>query len=162
MDNLWAPWRIEYVRAPKEEDGCIFCDLPAANDDKESLILLRGASAYVVLNRFPYNNAHLLIAPFEHNSEFDALAAGTQHEMLSLATRSMAVLRQELDAGGFNFGANFGAAAGAGIEEHVHLHVVPRWTGDTNFMPVIGTTKVQVQGLQDTWELLTKALASTD
>ena len=162
MDNLWAPWRIEYVRAPKEEDGCIFCDLPAANDDKESLILLRGASAYVVLNRFPYNNAHLLIAPFEHNSEFDALAAETQHEMLSLATRSMAVLRQELDAGGFNFGANFGAAAGAGIEEHVHLHVVPRWTGDTNFMPVIGTTKVQVQGLQDTWELLTKALTSTD
>ena len=123
---------------------------------------MRGDTAFVMLNRYPYNNAHLLIAPFEHNSEFDALAAGTQHEMLSLATRSMAVLRKELDAGGFNFGANFGAAAGAGIKEHVHLHVVPRWTGDTNFMPVIGTTKVQVQGLQDTWELLTKALASTD
>jgi ATP adenylyltransferase len=162
MDNLWAPWRIEYVRAPKEEDGCIFCDLPDANDDQKSLIILRGATAYVVLNRFPYNNAHLLIAPFEHNSEFDALAAGTQQEMLSLATRSMAVLRKELDAGGFNFGANIGTAAGAGIEEHVHLHVVPRWTGDTNFMPVIGTTKVQVQGLQDTWEQLSKALASTD
>ena len=160
MDNLWAPWRMEYVQAPKASDSCIFCDLPAAGDDKESLIILRGEKAFAMLNSFPYNNGHLLIAPFEHTAEFDALPADTQQEILSLSTRLMVVLREEMNAGGFNFGANIGVAAGAGIEEHVHLHIVPRWVGDTNFMPAIGTTKVQVQGLHDTWEQLTGALNS--
>ncbi|MBA7610960.1 AP-4-A phosphorylase [subsurface metagenome] len=154
FDRLWAPWRMEYIRAPETADGCIFCDKPAAGDDWENLIVYRGQHAFVMMNLYPYNNGHVLIAPYRHVSEFDDLEPPVQLEMLDLVSRAMAIMRREMQAGGFNFGANIGAAAGAGIEPHIHLHVVPRWSGDTNFMPVIGGTKVQVQSLRETRDLL--------
>jgi len=162
LERLWAPWRLEYVQAPKPADGCIFCDNPAADDDPENLIVYRGKLAFVMMNRFPYNNGHILIAPYRHVDEFDALEPEVQLEILNLATRAMGIMRREMKAGGFNFGANIGAAGGAGIEEHVHLHVVPRWIGDTNFMPVVAGTKVQVQTLRETRDLLAAAYLKDD
>jgi ATP adenylyltransferase len=155
MDRLWAPWRMDYILAPNKDDECIFCDKPAADDDRENLIVHRGKQAFVMMNLFPYNNGHILIAPYEHLSEFDDLAPDAQKEMLDHATRAMRIMREKMRAQGFNFGANIGEAGGAGIEPHVHLHVVPRWSGDTNFMPIIGGTKVQVQSLKETRDLLT-------
>lgn len=162
FERLWAPWRMEYIRAPKTADGCIFCDKPAADDDRENLIVYRGQHTFVMMNLYPYNNGHVLIAPYEHISEFDDLEPPVQLEMLDLVSRAMAIMRREMQAGGFNFGANIGAAAGAGIEPHIHLHVVPRWSGDTNFMPVIGGAKVQVQSLRETRDLLAAGFEQSD
>ena len=153
MKKLWAPWRIEYIRSPKE-DGCIFCDKPACDNDREDLILYRGEKAFILMNLYPYNNAHLMIAPYIHVDNTEELDADTYKEIMVLADQSMAILKETMDAQGFNFGANIGAAAGAGIEEHIHFHIVPRWAGDTNFMPVLGHTKVEVQGLQECYDLL--------
>jgi len=153
MKKLWAPWRIEYIRSPKE-DGCIFCDKPAGDNDREDLILYRGEKAFILMNLYPYNNAHLMIAPYIHVDNTEELDADTYKEIMVLADQSMAILKETMDAQGFNFGANIGAVAGAGIEEHIHFHIVPRWAGDTNFMPVLGHTKVEVQGLQECYDLL--------
>ena len=153
MKKLWAPWRIEYIRSPKE-DGCIFCDKPAGDNDREDLILYRGEKVFILMNLYPYNNAHLMIAPYIHVDNTEELDADTYKEIMVLADQSMAILKETIDAQGFNFGANIGAAAGAGIEEHIHFHIVPRWAGDTNFMPVLGHTKVEVQGLQECYDLL--------
>ena len=153
MKKLWAPWRIEYIRSPKE-DGCIFCDKPAGDNDREDLILYRGVKVFILMNLYPYNNAHLMIAPYIHVDNTEELDTDTYKEIMVLADQSMAILKETTDAQGFNFGANIGAAAGAGIEEHIHFHIVPRWAGDTNFMPVLGHTKVEVQGLQECYDLL--------
>ena len=153
MDRLWAPWRMDYIKAPKSTGGCIFCDHPG-QEDEERLIVHRGQHAFVMLNLYPYNNGHVLVAPYDHQADMDNLPQNAQAEMLRLATRCMAVMRTEMKAEGFNFGANIGAAAGAGIAEHLHFHVVPRWAGDTNFMPVLGNTKVQMEGLRETRALL--------
>lgn len=153
MKKLWAPWRIEYIRSPKE-DGCIFCDKPAGDNDREDLILYRGEKVFILMNLYPYNNAHLMIAPYIHVDNTEELDADTYKEIMVLADQSMEILKETIDAQGFNFGANIGAAAGAGIEEHIHFHIVPRWAGDTNFMPVLGHTKVEVQGLQECYDLL--------
>ena len=163
MDRLWAPWRMDYVAAPdKSSGGCVFCAARDSDDDRESLVICRGESAFAIMNLYPYNNGHLLICPHDHAEQLEALAPSVQHEMLEIATRLMAIMREKMNAQGFNFGANFGAAAGAGIEEHLHLHIVPRWSGDTNFMPVLGHTKVQVQGLKETRDLLAKAWTELD
>ncbi len=162
LEHLWAPWRIEYILAPRSDDECIFCDKPAAENDRENLIVHRSELAFVMMNLYPYNNGHILIAPYRHVAEFDDLEPAEQMEMLNLSTRAMGIMRRELRAGGFNFGANIGAAAGAGIEPHVHLHVVPRWAGDTNFMPVLGGAKVQVQSLQETRDLLATGFSQND
>ena len=153
MKKLWAPWRIEYIRSPKE-DGCIFCDKPAGDNDREDLILYRGEKVFILMNLYPYNNAHLMLAPYIHVDNTEKLDTDTYKEIMVLADQSMAILKETMDAQGFNFGANIGAAAGAGIEEHIHFHIVPRWAGDTNFMPVLGHTKVEVQGLQECYDLL--------
>lgn len=147
---------MEYVRAPKPAKGCIFCDKPDADDDLANLMVFRGDTAFVMMNLFPYNNGHILIAPYTHVANFDDLKVEIQLEMLQLVNRAMGIMRRELQAGGFNFGANIGVAAGAGIKEHIHLHLVPRWIGDTNFMPVVGGAKVQVQSLQDTRDILAR------
>ena len=147
---------MEYVRAPKPAKGCIFCDKPDADDDLANLMVFRGDTAFVMMNLFPYNNGHILIAPYAHVANFDDLKLEIQLEMLQLVNRAMGIMRRELQAGGFNFGANIGVAAGAGIKEHIHLHLVPRWIGDTNFMPVVGGAKVQVQSLQDTRDILAR------
>jgi ATP adenylyltransferase len=153
MKKLWAPWRMEYILAPKEEDGvCIFCEKPQRNTDRDDLILYRGKYAFVIMNLYPYNNAHLMIVPYHHTNTMADLKRETLAEILDLADKTMDILKRKLRAEGFNFGANIGAAAGAGIEEHIHFHILPRWTGDTNFMPVIGHTKVLVQGLLETYD----------
>lgn len=157
MDRLWAPWRIDYIKAPKSTDGCIFCDNPEL-DDEERLIVHRGKDAFVMLNLYPYNNGHVLVAPYDHLADMDNLPSKTRAEMLDLATLCMTVMRTEMKAEGFNFGANIGSAAGAGIAEHLHFHVVPRWAGDTNFMPVLGNTKVQIDGLRETRALLAEGM----
>ena len=153
MDRLWAPWRMEYIKAPKEE-GCIFCDKPAQSADRENLILYRGQFCCVLMNLFPYNNGHLLIAPYKHCSNTHDLVRAAYNEIMQLVDISMVILERTMQPQGFNFGANIGEAAGAGIKEHIHFHIVPRWVGDTNVMPVIGHTKVMVQGLHETYDLL--------
>lgn len=153
MKRLWAPWRIEYIEAPKDE-GCIFCEKPEKDNDREMLILYRGENSYVMMNLYPYNNAHLMFAPYDHLNDPSQLSPETKMEILNLVDHAMGILRKKLRAEGFNFGLNVGKAAGAGIEEHVHYHLVPRWTGDTNFMPVIGHTKTVVEGLKETYDSL--------
>lgn len=153
MDKLWAPWRMDYIRSEKD-DGCIFCDKPDQNDDREMLILFRGERSYIMMNLYPYNNGHLLISPFEHVDNSNDLSKECRSEIMELANQSMKVMKEKMNAEGFNIGANIGASGGAGIEEHIHYHVVPRWAGDTNFMPVVGHTKVQVDGLLETYDLL--------
>ena len=153
MDKLWAPWRIEYIRAPKGK-GCVFCTKSELGDDRDNLVLFRGENSFILMNLYPYSNGHLMIAPYQHTSETTDLSRTTNTEIMTLVNQSMEILKTTMKAEGFNFGANLGKAAGAGIEEHLHYHVVPRWTGDTNFMPVLGHTKVMVEGLQETWDIL--------
>ena len=153
MKKLWAPWRIEYIRSEKD-DGCIFCDKPEKDDDREMLILHRGGNAFVMMNLYPYNNGHLLIAPYSHTDNSNDLTAEDRSEIMELADAAMGIMKKTMNVEGFNFGANIGRSGGAGIEEHIHYHVVPRWSGDTNFMPVVAHTKVQVQGLQDCYDSL--------
>ena len=153
MDRLWAPWRMEYIRGDKEK-GCIFCKKLKGEDDRESLILSRGDQSFVLMNLFPYNNAHLMIAPYKHVGTTNDLEQRSLNEIMWFADRSMTIMKKNINADGFNFGSNIGIAGGAGIVDHIHFHVVPRWKGDTNFMPVIGKTKVQVQALQETYDEL--------
>lgn len=151
--KLWAPWRIEYISAPKA-DGCIFCTKPDDDEDRKNLILYRGNHCVVLMNLYPYNNGHLMISPYEHVSNPMELSENKLNEIMEISTKSMAVLSEKLKAEGFNFGANIGKAGGAGIEEHIHYHIVPRWVGDTNFMPVTGNAKVMVEGLLETYDKL--------
>ena len=153
MNKLWAPWRIDYIRTPKEK-GCIFCNKSNDEDDRESLILYRGNESFVLMNLYPYSNGHLMISPYQHTSDPNDISSQGNQEIMWLANQSMNILTQAMNAEGFNFGANLGKAGGAGIEEHIHYHIVPRWSGDTNFMPVVGNTKVLVEGLKESWDNL--------
>ena len=144
---------MEYVRTPKE-DGCIFCDKSESDQDRDNLVLFRGTDSFVLMNLYPYNNAHLLIAPYEHVDTTIDLSSKVSIEMMNLANESMKIIKMTMNAEGFNFGANIGAIGGAGIKDHVHFHIVPRWLGDTNFMPVIGHTKVLIEGLRETYDEL--------
>jgi len=160
LKYLWAPWRMGYIRSARNEFGpCIFCDKSRLGEDEENLVVHRGENAYILMNLYPYNNGHLMVSPYDHEEHFDALNTDTQVEMMTLSTKAMEVLRSSLNADGFNFGANFGEVAGAGIKEHMHLHIVPRWIGDTNFMPVMGHTKVMVDGLKETRKQLAEAFS---
>lgn len=147
---LWAPWRMEYIRHAGAEE-CIFCSKPLEEKDEENLILFRGCRAFVMLNIFPYSNSHLLIAPYAHIPDLVGLERETRCELMDLCARSTVILSEAIRPEGFNIGVNLGRPAGAGIVDHVHFHVVPRWTGDTNFMVVLGATKVIAQHLQDTY-----------
>ena len=150
-----------YIRTEKNEFGpCIFCDKSKIGHEDDNLVVHKGEFSYVLLNLYPYNNGHLMIAPYDHEKDFDNLNSEKQVEMMNLVSLSMGILRDNLNADGFNFGANFGEVAGAGIKEHLHFHVVPRWIGDTNFMPVMGHTKVMIDGLKETRKTLSEAFAS--
>jgi ATP adenylyltransferase len=153
MKYLWAPWRIRYIRSEKPK-GCILCDLPAQNKDKENYILFRGKKNFIMLNSFPYNPGHLMIAPFRHTGNLEDLTAEERNEHYELVCRCISVLKKELNPGGFNMGANLGGVAGAGVEDHFHSHVVPRWNGDTNYVPVLGDVRVVPQALADTYDAL--------
>jgi ATP adenylyltransferase len=152
-ERLWAPWRLEYIRGPKA-DECIFCRAVESDDDEGNFVVHRGELAFVMLNAYPYNNGHLMVAPYAHEPTIETLDDATDLEMVQLVKRSITALREVYRPEGFNIGINQGAAAGAGIEEHVHQHVVPRWRGDTNFMPVIGDVRVLPQSLSDSWKEL--------
>ena len=151
MNKLWAPWRMDYIRTPKK-DGCVFCIKHQSKKDKENLLLFRGKESFVLMNLYPYTNGHLMISPYKHTSDTNDISAKGNQEIMFLTNKSMKIIKKIMGADGFNFGANLGKVAGAGIEEHLHFHIVPRWTGDTNFMPVTANTKVMVEGLQETWE----------
>ena len=151
MNKLWAPWRMDYIRTPKE-DGCVFCTKHQSKKDKENLLLFRGEESFVLMNLYPYTNGHLMISPYKHTTDTNDISAIGNQEVMFLANKSMEIIKKIMGADGFNFGANLGKAAGAGIEEHIHFHIVPRWNGDTNFMPVTANTKVMVEGLQETWK----------
>ena len=151
MNKLWAPWRMDYIRTPKE-DGCIFCKKHQSTKDRENLLLFRGKESFVLMNLYPYSNGHLMVSPYKHTFDTNDISEIGNQEIMSLANKSMNIIKKIMGADGFNIGANLGKAAGAGIEEHLHFHIVPRWIGDTNFMPVVGNTKVIVEGLQETWD----------
>ena len=155
-ERLWAPWRLEYIRGPKDQE-CIFCRAAQSDDDEGNYVVHRGERAFVILNAYPYNNGHVMVAPYVHEPTIERLDEPTLLELMLLTRRSMAALRSAYGPEGFNVGINQGKVAGAGIEEHVHAHVVPRWGGDTNFMPVIGDTRVLPQSLADSWKELTQA-----
>src|SRR5919107_360903 len=150
---LWAPWRLEYVTQAEELPGCPLC-AEAAGEVEESLVVRRGRSAFALLNKFPYASGHLLVAPYEHTGELAALADETALEVHRLGLEAMAALRSAYGPDGFNLGWNLGRVAGAGLADHVHLHVVPRWAGDTSFMPVLADAKVLPEHLLATRERL--------
>ena len=162
MDRLWTPWRMAYITGEARADGCVFCDLPALEPgrDRESLIVARGDLAYAILNKFPYNSGHVMIAAYRHVADYDALTANEHAEIATWTSRVIVALRAAYSPEGFNVGANLGRAAGAGIVDHMHVHVVPRWTGDTNYMTTVGETKVLPETLDDTWAKLAPLLRS--
>ena len=149
VETLWAPWRMEYILSKKSEE-CIFCigDNPA--QDKERLILYRSSLSFVIMNRYPYNNGHLMISPYKHVFRLEDLDNDTALDMFWLLQNSNLILQKCMKPEGFNIGINIGKVGGAGIEDHIHIHIVPRWNGDTNFMPVLGEVKVISQELQTT------------
>ncbi len=153
MNRLWAPWRMEYIQMNKDT-GCVFCMKSKSIDDESNLILYRGNESFILFNLYPYTNGHLMISPYKHTSDTNEISDDCNKEIMFFANQSMNILKICLNAEGFNFGANLGKCGGAGIEDHLHYHIVPRWSGDTNFMPVLGGTKVVVEGLKDTWNKL--------
>ncbi len=151
MNHLWSPWRMEYIENNTKVDGCIFCLLQKVEDGPENLIAYRGNYSFVILNRYPYTSGHLMVVPFEHRANLEELDSETRAEMMELTTRCMTVLRKIYRPQAFNMGANIGEAAGAGVKEHVHIHIVPRWAGDTNFMSVVGEARVLPESLESTF-----------
>lgn len=157
---------MTYLKGPKapEPAGCIFCDKISAGveHDRENLVLWRGERAFVMLNLYPYSNGHLMVAPYEHTRALESLDPETMKEMMVLAARGIRALRRTLNPQGFNVGANLGRVAGAGVEDHVHMHIVPRWNGDTNFMPVLAEVRMIPELLPETYDSLIKALDSEE
>ncbi len=158
MEHLWSPWRMRYLRGqdhdsatlPPDGTGCIFCDKPAEERDDANLIVQRGLQAFVILNRYPYNNGHLMVVPYAHAASLEDVPAPGLTELMLLINQSMAALRAVYNPQAFNLGMNIGQAAGAGIAAHVHMHVVPRWSGDTNFMTAVSGTRVIPEDLTET------------
>jgi ATP adenylyltransferase len=160
MDRLWAPWRVEYIRNPGT--GCFFCQGLKASDDKSVLILERSSKAFIIMNRYPYNNGHCMIAPLRHIGLIEKLDDEEIRDMHRLLARAVQGIGQAMKPHGFNIGVNQGKVAGAGVVDHIHIHLVPRWTGDTNFMPVIGETKVVSEALLETYENILRGLRQID
>ena len=155
-NKLWAPWRMEYIKREiaNESESCFLCDKPNSEDSEKNLILLKGKLTFVVMNLYPYNNSHLMICPYRHISDFTALYKEERSESQEVISGCIKILTKHMKPEGFNIGLNIGKAGGAGIEEHLHWHLVPRWIGDTNFMPVLGNTKVIMEGLTDSYRKL--------
>jgi ATP adenylyltransferase len=156
VKQLWAPWRLEYIQGADEQEGCLFCRARDGGDE-EGLVVHRGEHAFVLLNRFPYASGHLMVAPMRHEDEFGDLDGDEALEIHRLAAAGVAALAEAMRPQGFNLGWNLGRLAGAGVVDHVHLHVVPRWAGDTNFMPVLADVKVLPEALEDTRRKLAEA-----
>ncbi len=153
MERIWAPWRIQYIRQEKPE-GCILCEKPKQNKDALNYILYRGGKNFIILNTYPYNPGHLMVSPYRHVASLEELTEEERGEHFEIVSRSIKVLRQVFNPGGFNIGINTGKAAGAGIDDHFHTHVVPRWQGDTNFMAVLSDVRVVPEALAETYQKL--------
>ncbi|MBI5708237.1 MAG: HIT domain-containing protein [Armatimonadetes bacterium] len=161
-ERLWAPWRFAFVEKADSATGCIFVDLPAQDDDRKNLILHRGRTAFVMLNAYPYTNGHLMIAPYRHTADLSELEDAELLEINQLLAAAIRWIKAAYGPDGFNVGINLGSAGGAGIPDHVHWHIVPRWRGDTNFMTTVGEVRVLPQSLEDSYErLLAAARADT-
>jgi len=157
MEDLWAPWRIDYILSKKPE-GCIFCIKPQENKDEENLILHRGKYHFIIMNAFPYNNGHLMVVPYSHTAILSGWSPQQQMEFMELADMGVELLKKTMRPDGFNLGINMGLVAGAGVADHIHLHIVPRWNGDTNFMPVLSDTRVISEHLKATYAKLRAVL----
>ena len=161
MDRIWAPWRKSYIRHTlKRAKGCLFCRLPREHKDPRNLILARNKSAYAILNLYPYNNGHILIIPYRHTDSLHQLSDHEKLDWLRLYDETIVALKRTLKPNGFNVGINLGRIAGAGIPKHIHLHIVPRWKGDINFMPVTANTKVVSESLRSVYDEVKHALIS--
>ena len=158
FSRLWSPWRMEYIHKAAAPKGCLFCRVAASKADRANFVVARHGTALVMLNRFPYNPAHLMVAPLRHVAGFGGLTAAERADLLELTARAEAALGREYRPDGMNVGANLGRVAGAGFPGHLHLHLVPRWNGDTNFMPTIGGTRVLPESLARTWSRIRRAL----
>jgi ATP adenylyltransferase len=153
MERIWAPWRIEYILKEKPK-GCILCEKPKEGKDAQNHILYRGDKNYIIMNSYPYNPGHLLVATYRHVDSLELLADDERNEHFELVSRSVRILREVFNPGGFNIGANLGKVAGAGIDDHFHSHIVPRWQGDTNYVPVLADVRVVPQALAETYQEL--------
>lgn len=151
MKRLWAPWRLEYILGEKP-GGCVFCTEPGEDADEKNYILHRDRLCYVIMNIYPYNNGHIMVIPYQHVQDLESLPDKTLAEMMLLAREACTIMRNAMGPHGFNVGINIGEAAGAGIKEHLHLHVVPRWENDTNFMAVLDDTRVMPQHLRESYD----------
>jgi ATP adenylyltransferase len=152
MDYIYTPWRFAYITGADKATGCIFCDLPAGNDDEANLIVHRGQHCYLVLNRFPYTSGHAMVVPYQHLDEFQKLSPEAATEMFQLCQRLEGALRALYHPDGVNLGMNIGKAAGAGVAGHIHMHMLPRWIADANFMSVVGETRVLPESLETTYQ----------
>lgn len=159
MDRLWTPWRYAYIGGPKP-DGCVFCQMPS-HSDSDALIVYRAQLCFVVLNRYPYNNGHLMVVPYRHAARLDALTPAERAELIELAALAESCLQDVYRPDGINAGLNLGSAAGAGIAAHLHFHILPRWTGDANFLSTIGETRILPEELPQTQRRLAAAFAAT-
>lgn len=164
MEKLFSPWRSAYISSfagADRSDGCVFCDAYKATDDEASLLVYRGVEAFVLMNRFPYNSGHLMIIPTRHTSDFQSLTKSEQAETMALLAASERALKELSKPQAFNIGMNLGRIAGAGIDGHLHWHIVPRWNGDTNFLPVIADVKVVSEDMAEQWKRLREIFART-
>lgn len=161
MKQLWAPWRMSYIQGDDEaaKSGCIFCVRDCHDEDAPRLILHRGEHAFVIMNKYPYSNGHLMVSPYRHTADLGELSSAEVQEIHQFTVLSRNVLKQWGSPDGFNVGMNWGRVAGAGVEDHLHQHIVPRWSGDTNFMPVFADVRVIPQHLEETWQLLRECFA---
>lgn len=159
MEQLYTPWRLKYLQQPSGKPaGCLFCTLIAEANDAENLIVLRGVHNFIIMNRFPYNNGHVMVVPYQHTAQLPDLPADTLTEMMQLGQRILRALEGMYHPHGFNLGMNLGEAAGAGVPQHLHLHILPRWMGDTSFMSTVGETRVLPEELPTTYEKLVRQL----
>jgi ATP adenylyltransferase len=160
LDYLWSPWRYRYLTGPRDHSDCIFCAMAAANCDQETLIVFRGRFNFVVLNRFPYTSGHLMVVPYVHVADLGSLEDETATELMALMRASERHIRSIYKPDGLNLGMNIGESAGAGIAGHIHMHVLPRWKGDANFLSTIGETRVLPEDLEITWQRVSEAFAT--
>ena len=154
MENLWAPWRSEYILSNDKSKECIFCHAVQDDNDENNLLVYRGESCFCILNKYPYSGGHLMVSPNKHIIDILDLTQDEMAELMTVTGKAQRVLKNEMRPDGFNIGANIGKAAGAGVEGHFHMHIVPRWVGDTNFMPIMSDTKVISQSLSDVYKLI--------
>lgn len=162
MDHLWSPWRYRYLTEARSGSGCIFCNMAQEDSDERNLIVHRGLYNFAVLNRYPYTSGHLMVVPYAHTDRLSGIDAAAATELMLLVRRAEGLLREVYKPNGLNVGMNIGESAGAGIAGHIHMHVLPRWVGDSNFMTTVGETRVLPEELSDTWRRLSGAFATAE